>query len=76
MSTIVEYRRAHPRVTVDLFPDYPLQGASVYAVYPSRQHVDAKIRTFVEFLSASLKDKFDAAPATSAPRVVAQEVTA
>ncbi|WP_250516437.1 LysR family transcriptional regulator [Caballeronia sp. INDeC2] len=61
---------------VRLFPDYPLLGASVYAVYPSRQHVDAKIRTFVEFLATSLKDKFDTAPSASAPRVMAQEVTA
>ncbi|SAL31182.1 LysR family transcriptional regulator [Caballeronia cordobensis] len=61
---------------VRLFPDYPLQGASVYAVYPSRQHVDAKIRTFVEFLSASLKEKFDAAPAISAPPLETQAVMA
>jgi DNA-binding transcriptional LysR family regulator len=61
---------------VRLFPDYPLMSASVYAVYPSRQHVDAKIRTFVDFLATSLKDKFDAAPSASAPHVMAQEVMA
>ncbi|BBU32468.1 LysR family transcriptional regulator (plasmid) [Burkholderia sp. THE68] len=61
---------------VRLFPDYPLRGASVYAVYPSRQHVDAKIRTFVEFLATSLQGKFDvsagraARAVTSAPQLV------
>ena len=61
---------------VRLFPDYPLRSASVYAVYPSRQHVDAKIRTFVEFLATSLQGKFDvsagraARAVTSAPQLV------
>ncbi|WP_250485788.1 LysR family transcriptional regulator [Caballeronia sp. GaOx3] len=61
---------------VRLFPDYPLLGANVYAVYPSRQHVDAKIRTFVDCLSTSLKNAFDAAPPESTPHDMAQEVMA
>jgi DNA-binding transcriptional LysR family regulator len=44
---------------VQLFPDYPLQPTNVFVVYPSRQFVDAKIKTFVEFLSVSLKQKLD-----------------
>jgi DNA-binding transcriptional LysR family regulator len=61
---------------VSLFPDHSLQGASVFAMYPSRQHVDAKIRTFVEFLATSLQDEFDvtlahtARAAASAPQAV------
>jgi DNA-binding transcriptional LysR family regulator len=54
---------------VRLFPDFALLGASVYAVYPSRQHVDAKIRTFVEFLSASLQRKFDVTASRAARSV-------
>jgi DNA-binding transcriptional LysR family regulator len=44
---------------VQLFPDYPLQTTNVYVVYPSRQFVDAKIKTFVEFLVVALKRKID-----------------
>jgi DNA-binding transcriptional LysR family regulator len=60
---------------VRLFPDYRLQKASVFAVYSSRQHMDAKIRTFVEFLAESLNDKFDvkhiaAAQPARAPQLV------
>jgi DNA-binding transcriptional LysR family regulator len=44
---------------VQLFPEYPLQTTNVFVVYPSRQFVDAKIKTFVEFLIVSLKRKLD-----------------
>jgi DNA-binding transcriptional LysR family regulator len=44
---------------VQLFPEYPLQTTNVFVVYPSRQFVDAKIKTFVEFLIVSLKQKLD-----------------
>jgi DNA-binding transcriptional LysR family regulator len=39
---------------VRLFPGYTLQGLQVYAVYPSRRYLDAKIRTWVEFLRDEL----------------------
>ncbi len=35
---------------VPILPDYPLQKASLYAVYVSRRYVPTKIRTFIEFL--------------------------
>ncbi|SAL45921.1 LysR family transcriptional regulator [Caballeronia peredens] len=60
---------------VRLFPDHALQNASVFAVYPSRQHVDAKIRTFVEFLATSFRDKFDVKPQHAA-RAMADDVRA
>lgn len=44
---------------VQLFPDYPLQTTNVFVVYPSRRFVDAKIKTFVEFLIVTLKQKID-----------------
>lgn len=44
---------------VRLFPDYPLQTTNVFVVYPSRQFVDAKIKTFVQFLILALKQKLD-----------------
>jgi hypothetical protein len=44
---------------VQLFPEYPLQTTNVFVMYPSRRFVDAKIKTFVEFLTVSLKEKLD-----------------
>jgi DNA-binding transcriptional LysR family regulator len=35
---------------VQILPEYTSQHTNVYAVYPSRQYLDAKIRTWVEFL--------------------------
>ncbi len=34
---------------VDLFPDWPGELFSLYALYPSRQHRAAKVRAFVDF---------------------------
>lgn len=35
---------------VRVLPEYRLQRLNVYTLYPSRQYLDAKIRTFVDFL--------------------------
>jgi DNA-binding transcriptional LysR family regulator len=37
-----------------LLPEYRLRERSIYAVYPSRRFLDAKIKTWVEFLKAEL----------------------
>jgi DNA-binding transcriptional LysR family regulator len=37
-------------VLTPILPDYPLQQATLYAVYASRKFVPPKIRTFVDFL--------------------------
>ncbi|QBQ98898.1 LysR family transcriptional regulator [Paraburkholderia pallida] len=37
-----------------VLPDYRLQQLTVYAMYASRQYLDAKIRTFVDFLKESI----------------------
>jgi DNA-binding transcriptional LysR family regulator len=34
---------------VDLFPDWPDELFPLYAFYPSRQHVPAKVRAFIDF---------------------------
>jgi DNA-binding transcriptional LysR family regulator len=34
-----------------LLPDYQVQELSIYAVYPSRRHLSAKVRAFVAFLA-------------------------
>ncbi|SOF01709.1 transcriptional regulator, LysR family [Burkholderia sp. OK233] len=39
---------------VRVLPEYTLQKMNVYALYPSRKFVDAKTRTWVEFLRAHL----------------------
>ncbi|RQR29795.1 LysR family transcriptional regulator [Burkholderia sp. Bp9143] len=52
MSTAVPTLRGGGLVRV--LPDYTLQSLTAYALYPSRQYLDAKIRTFVESLQASI----------------------
>ncbi|MGE8330864.1 MAG: substrate binding domain-containing protein, partial [Paraburkholderia nemoris] len=37
-----------------LLPEYTSQAMNLYALYPSRQYLDAKIRTWVEFLRDEL----------------------
>jgi DNA-binding transcriptional LysR family regulator len=41
---------------VQLFPAYRLPRKQVFALYASRRHVDAKIRTFVDFLATHFPD--------------------
>jgi DNA-binding transcriptional LysR family regulator len=41
---------------VRVLPDYHLQQFNIYAVYASRQYVDAKIKTWVEFLRGWVTD--------------------
>ncbi|MGV2291806.1 LysR family transcriptional regulator [Trinickia sp. YCB016] len=47
---------------VRVLPEYTLQRMNVYALYPSRKFVDAKTRTWVEFLRTHL------------PQVIARDV--
>lgn len=39
---------------VELLPDYRLPEHAIYAVYPERKHVPAKVTAFVDFLLAQL----------------------
>jgi DNA-binding transcriptional LysR family regulator len=41
---------------VRVLPQYKLQKSNVYALYPSRKFVDAKTKTWVEFLRAHLPE--------------------
>jgi DNA-binding transcriptional LysR family regulator len=36
---------------VRVLPDYVPAPTNVYAVYPSRRHLSAKVRAFVDFLA-------------------------
>jgi DNA-binding transcriptional LysR family regulator len=60
---------------VQLFPDYPLEAVNVFAVYPSRQYVDAKVKTFVEFLTTCLRQKLDLQVARLQPGRPLQAIT-
>lgn len=40
---------------VRVLPDWHSTEMGVYAVYPSRKHLSAKVRTFVDFLAAELE---------------------
>ena len=37
-----------------VLPEYTTQELNVFALYPSRQYLDAKIRTWVDFLRDEL----------------------
>ena len=43
---------------VRLLPQYRLRERNIYALYPSRRFLDAKIKTWVEFLKAELPPLF------------------
>ncbi|RQZ21006.1 LysR family transcriptional regulator [Burkholderia sp. Bp9031] len=45
---------------VRVMRDYEVQPVNVYALYPSRQFLDAKIRAWIEFLREDLPTRFDA----------------
>lgn len=51
---------------VALLPDFAPPASPIYAVYPSRRHLSAKVRAFVEFLGARFEReapwRMDAAP--------------
>jgi DNA-binding transcriptional LysR family regulator len=44
---------------VQLFPESRLQNTSVFAVYSSRHHIDAKIKTFIDFMTSHLREALD-----------------
>ena len=41
---------------VEVFPDWPKQSIGVYMVYPSRKHLSAKVRSFIDFVMQELGD--------------------
>jgi len=43
---------------VRLLPQYRLQEKTIYALYPSRRFLDAKVRTWIEFLKQQLPQAF------------------
>ena len=49
---------------VRLLPEFRLRERNIYALYPSRRFLDAKIKTWVEFLKAELPPLFAADDAT------------
>ena len=42
---------------IRVLPDYKAQSFNVYALYPSRMYLDAKTRTWVDFLSETIPQK-------------------
>ncbi len=42
---------------VDLFPDWPGERFPLYALYPSRRHIAAKVRAFVDLCREALKPR-------------------
>ncbi|MFZ4963820.1 LysR family transcriptional regulator [Pseudomonas gingeri] len=52
VASAIEGLRAGTLVRV--LPDYHLEQLNLFAIYPSRKFVDAKIRTWVEFLKSAV----------------------
>jgi len=50
---------------INLFPDWPDERFPLFVYYPSRNHVSAKVRAFIDFVVNSLSEE----GACSAPRV-------
>jgi DNA-binding transcriptional LysR family regulator len=51
---------------VEVLKDYRFEPIGIYAVYPSRKHLSAKIRSFVDFLVENLAyGRADAVPRIS-----------
>jgi DNA-binding transcriptional LysR family regulator len=48
---------------INLFPDWSDERFPLYVYYPSRSHVPAKVRTFIDFIVASLGNESAKAPA-------------
>ena len=44
---------------VPILSTYQPRPTNIYAVYPSRRHLSAKVRTFVDFLSERFRDRMD-----------------
>lgn len=42
-----------------VLPDYTAQHLTIYALYPSRQYLDAKVRTWVDFVRQELTPELD-----------------
>lgn len=42
---------------IEVLPDYSFAPIGIYAVYPSRRHLSAKIRAFVEFITERFSSK-------------------
>jgi DNA-binding transcriptional LysR family regulator len=68
MSSALPALRAGTLVRV--LPQYTMQELTVFALYPSRQYLDAKIRTWIEFLRETMPAKL-AADAESLKEFVA-----
>jgi DNA-binding transcriptional LysR family regulator len=50
----------HARKLTRLLADWSLPAADIYAVYPERLNLSAKVRVFVEFVAAYLKQQHEA----------------
>ncbi|WP_109479735.1 LysR family transcriptional regulator [Paraburkholderia sp. C35] len=53
---------------VQLFPESRLQNTRVFAVYSSRHHIDAKIKTFIDFMTSHLRAVLDAQLVSAYPQ--------
>lgn len=52
---------------VRVLPEYRLEQLNLFAIYPSRKFVDAKIKTWVDFLKSAIPDLLAADEAVAGP---------
>ena len=48
--SFIIYRELRAKTLVPLLTQYAAPGNTIHAVYPSRRHISAKVRTFVDYL--------------------------
>jgi DNA-binding transcriptional LysR family regulator len=61
---------------INLFPDWPDERFPLYVYYVSRNHVPAKVRTFIDFVLDSLRGEITAAPKGSPPEALHKRAAA
>ena len=54
--TFMVQQHIHSGALVPLFPQHPSAELGIYAVYPSRTHLPAKVRAAIDFLVTAFKD--------------------
>ena len=57
---------------VDVFPDWPDERFPLYALHPSRRHVPAKTRAFIDFVATLLQPPPATAPVATIKRTAAR----
>lgn len=53
MAKATVHEQLNSSKLVALLPDYEIDSVAIYAIYPHREHLPAKVRVFMNFLQKS-----------------------